>query len=83
MYIILWSAILGVEYEGNYYSVIFGEYTNGGFCCIPNWEVGCELSSVDDVFWNKTSIGNALKDRHVGKIIAMAIAGFLEMRREC
>lgn len=25
-----------VDYNGNYYSVIFGEYVNGGFFSIPN-----------------------------------------------
>lgn len=68
---------IGVNYNGNYYSVIFGEYVNGGFCSIPNWEVGCELSyAMDDVTCNSTSIGNALNNRGAGKVIAMAIAEF-------
>lgn len=36
---------IGIDYNGNYYSVIFGKYINGGFCSIPNFGVGCELSS--------------------------------------
>lgn len=68
---------IGIEYDGNYYSVIFGEYVNGGFCSIPNWEVGCELSCLDDVFWNETSIGKALKNKRAGKVIARAIVEFI------
>lgn len=27
---------IGISHDGNYYSVIFGEYANGGFFSIPN-----------------------------------------------
>lgn len=67
---------IGVECDGNYYSVIFGKYANGGFCSIPNWEVGCELAELDDKFWNVGSIGNALKDKKAAKAIADAIAEY-------
>lgn len=66
---------IGVEYKGNYYSVVFGEYVNGGFCSIPNWNVGCELSEFDDVFWNAERLESSLK-KDVAKVIAMAIAEF-------
>lgn len=69
---------IGIEYDGNYYSVIFGIYVNGGFCSIPNWGIGCELSyAMDDLLWNATSIGNALKDKKTGKVIASAITEFI------
>lgn len=53
---------IGIDYNGNYYGVIFGRYINGGFCCIPSLEAGCELSDFDDVFWNKKSLTRALED---------------------
>ena len=31
---------IGVDFNGNYYSVIFGKYVNGGFFSIPNWNCG-------------------------------------------
>lgn len=68
---------IGVEHDGNYYSVIFGKYVNGGFCSIPNWAVGCELAGFDDKFWNAGSIGNALKDKKAAKAIADAIAEYV------
>lgn len=68
---------IGIEYDGSYYSVIFGEYVNGGFCSIVNWGVGCELSSFDDVFWNTESIHRVLKKKKVARVIATAIAEFV------
>lgn len=67
---------IGVDYNGNYYSVIFGEYVNGGFFSIPNWGVGGELSYFSDIFWNEESLYDVLKSEHVAKVIALAIAEF-------
>ena len=67
---------IGIEYNGNYYGVVFGEYVNGGFFSIPGWNVGGELGAFDDVFWNTESIGKVLKSKKVAKQIALAIAEF-------
>ncbi len=69
---------IGINYNGNYYSVIFGRYVNGGFFSIPNWNCGGELATFNDVFWNTESISKAIKSKRVGKVIAMAIAEFME-----
>ena len=69
---------IGIDYNGNYYSVIFGRYVNGGFFSIPNWNVGGELATFDDVFWNEESLSRVLKSKKVAKAIAMAIAEFAE-----
>lgn len=64
---------------GDYsYLVIFGKHVNGGFCCIPNFNAGCELSSHDrfsDIGYNAEKIGKALKNKTVGRCIAEAISG--------
>lgn len=65
---------IGIEYNGNYYSVIFGKYVNGGFFSIPGWNVGGELGAFDDIFWNTESIGRSLKNKRAAKQIALAIA---------
>ena len=67
---------IGVDYNGNYYSVIFGRYVNGGFFNIPNWNCGGELATFTDIFWNTESIGRTLKSKKAAKAIAMAIAEF-------
>ena len=67
---------IGVEYNGNYYSVIFGEYVNGGFFSIPNWNCGGELAEFSDVSWNTESIQKLLKSKRAAKAIAKAIADY-------
>ena len=67
---------IGVDYNGNYYSVIFGRYINGGFFSIPNWNVGGELGQFGDTFWNEGSLRRVLKSKKAAKAIAMAIAEF-------
>ncbi len=67
---------IGIDYNGNYYSVIFGKYVNGGFFSIPNLGVGGELSHFNDTFWNEESLRRVLKSKRVAKVIAMAIAQF-------
>ena len=69
---------IGIDFNGNYYSVIFGQYVNGGFFSIPNWNIGGELATFNDVFWNTESIGRTLKSKRAAKVIAMAIAEFAE-----
>lgn len=67
---------IGVDYNGNYYSVIFGRYVNGGFFSIPNWGVGGELGYFEDTFWNEESLCRALKSKRAAKAIALAIAEY-------
>lgn len=64
---------VGVEYGGNYYSFVFGEYVNGGFFSVPNWNCGGELADFDDVSWNAESIGRAFHDKKVGMMLAEVI----------
>lgn len=67
---------IGVDYDGKFYIVIFGEYENGGFFSIPNWNAGGELSRFDDVFWNVESLNKSLLDKEAANAIALAIAEF-------
>lgn len=32
--------------------VVFGKTSQGGFACMPDYNVGCHLSYFKDVFWN-------------------------------
>ena len=74
---------IGVDFNGNYYSVIFGKYVNGGFFSIPNWNVGGELGEFSDTFWNEESLSRALRSKKAAKVIAMAIAEFAEEQKGC
>ena len=62
-----------VDYDGYSYTVIFGEYINGGFFSIPNFNAGGELGDFGDVAWNEDSIYTALKDGSAARVIAEAI----------
>lgn len=71
---------VGVSYNGNYYSVIFGRYVNGGFFSIPNWGLGGELATYDDVFWNTESLNYTIKNKKAAKQIALAISEYGECK---
>ncbi|MEA5085074.1 MAG: DUF6618 family protein [Lachnospiraceae bacterium] len=64
---------ISVNYKGSSYLVIYGEHVNGWFFCIPNFQVGGELSDTTDVFWNSPRIGKALDDMEAGIAIANGI----------
>lgn len=70
---------IGIDYNGNYYSVIFGEYINGGFFSIPNHNCGGELAQFSDVFWNTEAIYRSIKNKKVATKIAQVIADYMEL----
>ena len=61
-----------VNAEGCSFHILFGSQCNGNFLCIPNWHTGCELSYLEDVFWNQESIMG--QDESFGYENATAIA---------
>lgn len=42
--------------KGSQMVAVVGEYTYGNYMCIPNWGIGCPLSSLDDRFWNREQL---------------------------
>jgi len=72
---------IGVECDGSYYSVIFGEYVNGYFCSIPNWNVGCDLSfNPHDVNYNEEKLAYIVSKR-AAKAIANAITDYVKAKQ--
>jgi hypothetical protein len=51
---------LMVAANGFSYHIIVGSHAYGGFICIPNLGIGCELASFCDIFWNQESIARHL-----------------------
>lgn len=47
--------------RGTYFHVIAGRHQYGTFLCIPNHDVGCELSGYEDIFWNSERLSKQLK----------------------
>lgn len=62
-----------VEVNGNSYLVIYGKHVNGGFCCIPNWGVACEMSDPEDTFYNQEALMRCKISKNYAKAIAAAI----------
>ena len=68
------AAITG---RGSYLHVITGRQCNGNFICIPNYEVGSELASYGDEFWNRERLRRSL-----GIIDATTVATGLKYLQE-
>jgi len=54
----LFEAVL--EGNGSSFHVIAGPQIHGMFLCIPDWQVGCELSTLEDTFWNSEQLRSHL-----------------------
>lgn len=58
--------------RGTYFHIIAGEHRHGNFICIPNHDVGSELSDFQDLFWNTERLSRLLK-----KVDAVTVANGL------
>ena len=45
-----------IETQGLSFHIIFSSQANGNFLCIPNWQLGCELSDYSDKSRNRKSL---------------------------
>ena len=50
----------GITGRGSYFHVITGPHSDGNYICIPNYNIGSELASYDDLFWNKERLSRAM-----------------------
>ncbi len=55
-------------------TVYFGRCRAGWFACIPDWDAGTSLGSLDDVFYNTEKLSGALNNYIDGLTIATALA---------
>ena len=39
--------------RGSEFHIICGSHRYGNYLCVPNWDIGMELSELDDILWNK------------------------------
>ena len=55
------EALFEVSFDanGSHFLVIYGKHGNGGFCCIPNWGISCEMGDAQDVFYNTEKLCGA------------------------
>ena len=50
---------ISLSARGYRFHLIFGKQCHGNFLCIPDWNIGCELSYYNDIFWNEESLSSA------------------------
>ncbi|MCH4890882.1 hypothetical protein EZV73_25100 [Acidaminobacter sp. JC074] len=58
-----------VSVNGSSFHILLGSHLGGNFICIPNWEIGCELASYSDTFWNSEKL-----DKHINPINSECLA---------
>ena len=49
--------------------ILAGRHKYGNYLCVPNHDVGCELSDFSDIFWNEERIGSLMR-----KVDAVTVA---------
>lgn len=42
-----------VSARGSYFHLLIGHHAYGNYICIPNWNIGTEIASLSDFFWNQ------------------------------
>ena len=62
-----------ISTNGLSYLTIYGKHVNGYFCCVPNWNRGCEMSEPGDTFYNCERLTAAGFSDHTAKVIAKTI----------
>ena len=72
---------ISVDADGFNFTVIYGGYENGFFCCIPNHGIGCDLSSPADTFYNTEVLQRHGLSAVAAKAIATAIMETVEKMR--
>lgn len=64
---------ISVDFDGNNYLVIYGTHINGGFCCIPNWDIASEMGDPSDTFFNSEALMRSRLSKGAARAIAAAI----------
>jgi len=64
---------IAVEADNYNFLVLYGQHINGGWCCIPNWGIGCEMGSPSDTFHNTKKLLQLGLSETAAKGIAAAI----------
>jgi hypothetical protein len=62
------------------FHIICGKHEYGHFLCIPNWNIGTEIASFDDCFWNLERIETYYPE--ISRVDALSIVNALEKLNE-
>lgn len=61
------------------YLIIYGKHINGYYCCIPNHNIGCEMTSPDRLEYNSDKLIDCGMECNIAKSIAVAIKEYSEV----
>jgi hypothetical protein len=70
----------GVPYElevsarQSRFHIICGKHQNGNYLCIPNWNIGTELSGFSDYFWNTERLTTYYPELSMVDVISITTA---------
>ena len=64
---------ISAEIDGSKYLIIYGNHINGGFCCIPDWNIACEMGNPGDTFYNTEKLRQCKVPKARAKGIAEVI----------
>lgn len=72
-----------VNTQGSYFHILCGRHEYGNYICIPNWNIGTELSNLTDSFWNLEHLVNTYPELSMVDAISIsdalaAVAEYLE-----
>ena len=84
----IWSGMItSLTKFGNHYElkiesrsgfiVVIGKTNQGNFACIPDYDVGCHLSTLKDLFWNSERLC-AIMNKVDGITVAHALKAIAE-----
>ena len=51
------------------FHVIVGKFQYGYYLCVPNWNIGVELASYKDTFWNLEQLVKVMKRKNAISIV--------------
>lgn len=63
-----------VSARGSYFHLLVGHHAYGNYICIPNWDIGTELSSLSDSFWNLERLSSTKLKKVDACSVAYALA---------
>jgi len=58
-----------IDGRGTYFHILAGRHKYGNCLCIPNHDIGCELSDFSDIFWNEERLSHLIR-----KVDAVTVA---------
>ncbi len=69
-----------VAVDGSSYLVIYGKHINGYYCCIPNWNLGCEMGTPDYISYNTEKLVGVGVSEPIAYQIAKSIQHMCEQK---